>query len=385
MKDSPLESTTREESKFQEGDNKDNILKLTNTKEKNNDLIYSKLKRKDRRGGSSTASKEHKDNKSISWRPKFNLVLVILVILMLGLFVSLIVIAAYFSLELSELRTQLSDTKNYKLNINKHLQSSIAELTAQFKKFKSTIKHHSQFVNETSLVAIHSSCKQTFQLHGIPVPGCCQLQPSSGPPRSSYYYTWTVPCSNIAGRWTRVAKLNNCNGVPLCFDNLTVSNITNTSGCVAMNITTPGCASVTFSTPPGLSYSHICGIVQGVAYNTPDGFKNGAHIYNTTYVDGITFILPKEQPIRHVFTFSAYGGAGKTLPCSNNVPEFVHEDYQCMVTVRNSTCPITEKCSPFFHRDLGKLTSGDIEMRICRDQDSDDEEIILKDLELYIL
>ena len=281
----------------------------------------------------------------------------ILVIFMLVLCVSLIVIAAsYFNLELSELKTELLDTMNYTISANE------------------TSQHE----------AIHSSCKQAFQLQGTSFPGCCRLKPSSDTPKPAYY-SWTVPCSNITGRWTRVAKLNNCNGIPLCFDNLAVSNITNTSGCVAMNITTPGCASVTFSTPPGLLYSHICGIVRGVAYGSPDGFKNGTHIYSTTYVDGISFILPKEQPIRHVFTFSAYGGTGKTFPCNNNVPKFVHDDYQCMVTVHNSTCPITDNCSPSFHRDFRKLTSGDIEMRICRDQDSDDEEIILKDLELYIL
>ena len=117
--------------------------------------------------------------------------------------------------------------------------------------------------------------------------------------------------------------------------------------------------------PQGLLYSHICSIVRGVVYGMPDG----THIYNAIYVDGISFILPR-KPIRHVYTFSAYGGAGITKPCSNNVPEFVHDNYQCVVTVHSSTCPpITDNCSPSFHRDLRKLTSGDIEMKIRRDHD----------------
>ena len=216
-KDSPLESKTPEECKFQEGDNKNNILELTNTREENNDFIYSKHKRKDRRGGSGTTSKEHKDNKSISWRPKFNLVLVILVILMLGLFASLIVIAAYFSLELSELRTQLSDTKNHELNINKDLQISIAELMIGIENLNTS-------ANEISPVAIRSSCKQALQLQGTPVPGYYWLHPSSGPHKPAYC-SCTAPSSNIAGEWIRVAKLDKRNGAPLRFENLAVSKL----------------------------------------------------------------------------------------------------------------------------------------------------------------
>ena len=41
-------------------------------------------------------------------------------------------------------------------------------------------------------------------------------------------------------------------------------------------------------------------------------------------------------------------------------------------------------CVPTFSRDLGTFTSEDIEMRVCRDEGSEDEDIILDNVEIYV-
>jgi len=410
----PQEHTYENKDRLEEirGNKNDKPQELTNFSE---ETVYSKLG--DRAEVSSTVIPKHQgDNKSPYWKSKSNTVLLILVILMLVTIPLMIVIGTYFGLEITELKSQLTSTKNNEpsnsvANSNQNVHTLIAELnetivrsittlelklqdlnsisakvtqlTTGIEYLNSTIKNITLSVNKTSPVTVYSSCNESFQQQCTPKPGYYQLQLSNGPPLPSYC-SWTVPCSNITGGWMRVAKLKKCKGVPQCFENLTTSAINGNTGCVATDIPTPGCAKVTFSTP-GLLFSHICGTVQGVAYGTPDGFQMGASIANVTFVDGISLILSNKSHLRHLHTLSAHGGAGKTKPCNNGVPEFVSENYQCMVTVHNDTCPITNKCSPFFHRDIGELTSGDIEMRICRDDGPNDEEIILNDLELYVL
>ena len=68
----------------------------------------------------------------------------------------------------------------------------------------------------------------------------------------------------------------------------------------------------------------------------------------------------------------------------NNLTEFIMRNYSCMTLINDKNwCP-SNNCVPTFSRDLGTFSSEDIEMRVCRDEGSEDEDIILDTVEIYV-
>ena len=128
------------------------------------------------------------------------------------------------------------------------------------------------------------------------------------------------------------------------------------------------------------------------------------------YVDGIsiTYGIPR----KHIWTYAIgdsdrSNNANRNCPCSEFPgrlpPSFVHNNYYCEsgsetggsgvhaddVVWDGEGCSDGNSCCsdpslPWFYRQLPLTAIEDIETRICRDQASDDENILVKELQLYV-
>ncbi len=170
----------------------------------------------------------------------------------------------------------------------------------------------------------------------------------------------------------------------------------------------------------GLTYSKVCGTVNGYQYYTTDSFF--ASIYGITiddyYVDGIS-LTHGHSPRKHIWTFASGFGEGNyeandyyNCPCSSphflhnyTLPAFIGSDYFCETGARgmppsqwitedplwdgkgcgaSSTCCGGRAGKRWFCKSLPEPTTDDIEIRLCTDQGRADEDIAVTIIELYI-
>ena len=162
----------------------------------------------------------------------------------------------------------------------------------------------------------------------------------------------------------------------------------------------------------------MCGKIIAYQYASPDSFKDierSGTTINDNYVDGIS--LTYGSPRAHMWTFAAAvdefsGHAHYSCPCTNihnsgsavQPPSFVGNDYFCDTAATErwqfrfypddplwdgAGCgPANTCCSlnnpPWFLKQLPSTTTGNLEMRICRDQISTTEDILVETIELFI-
>ena len=176
-----------------------------------------------------------------------------------------------------------------------------------------------------------------------------------------------------------------------------------------------GCYSTTFSTDK-IPYSRVCGMVVGYQQSSTDGFANfhySSRSINGPYVDGVS--ITYGTPRKHIWTYGI-GNSDKSnylpqypsnCPCSEFPgrlpPSFVHDNYYCEsgrllissafsasdpvwdgkdCSSGNSCC--SEPSLPWFHRDIPLPTSEDIEIRICRDEGSSNEDVLVQQIQIYV-
>ena len=255
----------------------------------------------------------------------------------------------------------------------------------------------------------------------ISLESCADL-PSSSP--SGYYWVvasdgsavrvycdMDLSCGNITGGWMRVAELNMTDTSQQCPSNLVERNDSNIRRCQIMN---SRCSPTAYST--SINYTKVCGRSTGYQVGSTNAFR---HYYekpnitiNFTYVDGIS--LTHGDPRQHIWTFAAAldrndnvtGPRSSRCPCRFDVdpfdpPQFVGEDYFCDAGneefMTNETGLQTDPlwdgadclcCAsdnpPWFYKQLPQPTTDDIEMRVCRDEVSSNENIGIQEIEIFI-
>ena len=229
-------------------------------------------------------------------------------------------------------------------------------------------------------------------------------------------------CNNTGG-WTRVAYLNmtdsnqQCPGEWLLENYNTEQRVCGTDGYIRSE-TPSGCFSATFSTY-GISYSHVCGRVMGYQFSAPEAFNHVNKSISSSYVDGISLTHGPPGARQHIWTFAAgYSeqSIGNGCPCADRastlrtVPSFVGNDFFCESgnPAVSSTSPILytsdplwdgQGCAsppccelsyppgvtaPWFCKQLPQTTTDDIEARVCRNDEIDNEDTPVKLVELYI-
>ena len=194
-----------------------------------------------------------------------------------------------------------------------------------------------------------------------------------------------------------MAKLDKYeNGSAACFPDL-VNNRTNASQCVK-NGSEPGCSHTVFPLH-NIEYTHVCGVVEGYGYGTPDGFCTDVYIEKDrqanirgNFIDGISLTYRQLDVIKELWTYSAdlfeYGCSS-----SHAIPDYLNLKYVSYLPIIDvgdsssaATCPShLQQCEDTFHREFPQPISSDIEMRLCRGQAEDDEEIMIGNVDIYVL
>ena len=227
------------------------------------------------------------------------------------------------------------------------------------------------------------------------------------------YCDMTRTCCNSTGGWMRVANLNMTDTNQHCPSGFRlITSPKRTCG-------TPGssCVSTTFPLN-GVKYSKVCGKIIGYQYASPDGFglyyNNRNYTIDNGYVDGVS-LTHGQTPRKHIWTFAAALDETRSTrgvcPCTKTdtpytglVPPFIGQDYFCDTGSRykwqpqfysadplwdGSGCGSTSSCCgfnnpPWFCKQLPQPTSDDIEIRVCLNADSSNENIALETVEIYV-
>ena len=226
------------------------------------------------------------------------------------------------------------------------------------------------------------------------------------------YCDMELECGGHKGGWMRIAGLDVSRGddCPSKWTKIT----TPVAACIAPS-KNAGCYSANFSTL-SIPYDKVCGMAVGYQSSTTDGFADfhfSKRSINDPYVDGVS--ITYGTPRKHVWTYaSGHSDMGNYLPqypsncpCSEFPgrlpPSFVHDNYYCESGSKVSSsgvfsddpvwdgnnCSNDNSCCsdpslPWFYRQIPMTASEDIETRICRDEVSSNEDVLVKQLQLYV-
>ena len=281
------------------------------------------------------------------------------------------------------------------------------------------------------LIMLHNdSSSSSFS----PIPTSCQEIRNKQPNSPSGVYlletatngTQYVYCNmeelcGSGGGWTRLAYLDMSDSTENCPSGFRLYQSGGVRACGRATSSEGSCTSVQFPSN-GISYSQVCGRVVGYQYASTDAVDNiitgpeSHNDINSYYVDGVS--ITRGSPRQHVWTLMAGVTGSSTTeypyncPCSSGslqgpkIQSFVGNDYYCESGAGSSWTHIlytsdplwdgqgcasleTACCNvpgiPWFHRDYGNTTTTDyLELRVCADQDTSDEDAPVGFYEIYV-
>ena len=186
-----------------------------------------------------------------------------------------------------------------------------------------------------------------------------------------------------------VFQLNASDENAICPGSLLLHKI-HTSNCCILPSPDPSCSTVTIHT--GKQYSIIFGTVRGYSRDSVNGFNQriGNNI-DTFYLDGVSLTFFNRSGQRqHIWSFAAERDCS-LCSASLLLPQiYVGEHFFCdRVGAGDSVLWDGDQCgltlSPWFFRKLSQATSSDLEMRLCRNQKRENEDVGVAYAELYIM
>ena len=219
-------------------------------------------------------------------------------------------------------------------------------------------------------------------------------------------------CGSSSG-WTRVAYLNMSDPTEECPSGFRLYNQNGVRACGRPVTSGGSCLSVHFPSY-SISYSQVCGHVYGYQKGSPDAFKTGSSNINNIYVDGIS--ITSGNPRKHLWSYVAgvhenfiSGDGNYDCPCSTGSiqqsPSAVGSNYFCesgspgQVNLNTfysndrlwdgEQCGVIERgcCRasglPWFHKTLPSPTSDYIELRLCCDEGTSNEDVPVGLYEIY--
>ena len=292
------------------------------------------------------------------------------------------------------------------LKTTKDLAKLLKNMTGNIKNISNSTN---KVVDDISAIATELQRRSSSSLE---VKSCEDIKRLSPNSTTGYYDVsyQTIYCNmdqlcGSGGGWTRVAYLDMSDATQNCPTGFRLYTIGGKRYCGRPESDGSSCTSAKFFTN-GISYSQICGRVVGYAKSTPDGFYHYLTERNdidTSYVDGVS--ITHGSPRQHVWTFiatiqtSIVDGGEQNCPCSpggtKQVPSFVGKDYYCEGRSADplwdgkDCLPIeTECCSspylPWFYRQYNASTTDYIELRVCCDQATNDEDVPISLYEIYV-
>ena len=258
-----------------------------------------------------------------------------------------------------------------------NISRSFSNLLYEFQDALTTIKEEK--ISRNDYIFNPTSCADILYHNSSSSSGYYLVRSSTGQ-LTSVYCDMTRTCGNITGGWMRVAELD----LDHCPTGLKSRYFEGIRTCV-VNEDAPGCTSVFFSSF-SIFYSKVCGQVSGYGVGTIDGIFFNRHQRGSSitdnYLDGISIT----SSTSHVWSFVA-----GDCECSYTLP-FFNNDWTC----DGNGCAIGDFCNellwnsslcgertPFLKR-LSVSSTADIEMRVCRDEPRDNEDIAVSSIELYV-
>ena len=262
-----------------------------------------------------------------------------------------------------------------------------------------------------------SSCDQIYQSNSSSESGEYWLRRCDGTAVQAYC-SMGNPCGCDTGGWKRVAFLNMTDPTQSCPGGTSLFSESYPIRTCSRKV--HGCISFLHSTD-FMPYERVCGRVIGYQHRSPDAFGpyNGdtSKTIDDNYMDGVS-ITYGQSPRKHIWTM-AVGldetgadwnrcpcidrGAGSQFQYSGTVPPFIGNDYFCDTGSLQSVgtgfyddplwdgagCgPHSSCCSfnnpPWFCKSLAAPTRENLELRLCGDEDGNNEDIPIALVELYV-
>jgi hypothetical protein len=211
------------------------------------------------------------------------------------------------------------------------------------------------------------------------------------------------------GLWYSVAKLDMTDPRQQCPPGLREYTNSSVRVCGRPTSSLGGCTGTSYSTA-GRQFSKVCGRAIGYQVSSPDGFFTNS--INEHYVDGVS--VTYGSPRNHIWTFGVGVTENSALhrlnncPCSDSgakqPPSFVGNNYFCESGNPSSNFQSGflyssdklwdgEQCSgegtcctgpPWFSVDLPNTSTDDIEVRICGNEGTGNEDTPIELMEIYI-
>ena len=333
--------------------------------------------------GTAIATSEGKSSSVKDGKKSFQLTIIVLVVVMMSILAAACACRAFTLAEISKLKLETASLQQLKETLNMSLNQFEA---------------HTQEVIERTVIDNDRGSHFIF-----PGPSCAVLPPFS---TSGYYWVrnsigsavpvycdMTRSCGGVTGGWMRVAELDMTDSSQQCPSGLRQHTDGDIRTCVRSS-DSAGCSSVTLPTS-NHHYSRVCGRIIAYQVGSTDAFFasiNDRENISSAYVEGVS--LTHGIPRQHIWTFAAafdrigdHHEISTYCPCisNNDPPLFYNADplWDGAGCGSGNTC-CTFNTPPWFFKQLLNTTSDDIEMRVCRDEDGDNEDIAISIIEIFV-
>ena len=290
------------------------------------------------------------------------------------------------------------------------LQSQVSSLSSDLNKLSRLLAKHVNVTlddeEEAPSSPLLSSCDAILSKWPNSPSGYYNLADVNGHTRHVYCHMETL-CGK-GGGWRRIASLNMTDPNEKC---PTQFRTYSSGGVRACGRPSGGgsCDGIKFPSRD-IKYSQVCGKVIGYQVGNPDGARGNRDI-NSAYIDGIS--LTHGNPRKHIWSLiCGYSGSGNSrCPCGNvgysSAASFVGSNYYCESGCHNAHCnahnhiyadPLwdgkgcgsseTSCCQrtliPWFYRSFSYSSTDNIEMRICCDEGTNNEDVLFEQYKIYV-
>ena len=340
----------------------------------------------------------------------------VIVLAVIVLALSIFTVVAYL-----EIKSQLNQLQVLSGSFPMDLSMFIENIKIELNNSELTRKNYMML--ETKIEQLENDTHELIRTVAKPLTAltCGGIRASFPSSRTGYYYLnpmndpeycdMTLSCGGVTGGWMRVAELDMRDTTAMCPNSLTLN--TDPFRTCRININSiPRCISQVY-TLNATRYSQVCGKIIAYQFGAPDAFHDATTI-DSLYVDGIS--LTHGSPRRHIWTFAGAANEDGSdplaiCPCINTTlsdraipPAFVENNYFCDTAAETGSakvfyaddplwdgagCKSQNTCCsfnnpPWFYRQLPQSTTDDIEMRVCRDETSFQEDISIEMLAIYV-
>ena len=340
-----------------------------------------------------TATKEIQQNTHSSNNTKFSTVMIIMMMILLLITLISIVLSVITFSQLS------SEQSKVVIQPNNTTESA---LTSQLDTIQTNLFQSVMELVEMQLITAQGNICQKFNMLDAKLESSISLL--------TQYLSVQTQENCGSGLWHRLVYLNMSDPSQQCPSAWREYNISGVKACGRPDNSHGSCEAISYST--GQTYSRVCGRVIGYQYASPDAFNK--HANNHIDLDGVSITYAMQQ--NHIwsyvagFTQSIQSQSTAKCPCSNDneqgtdPPSYIGSNYYCESGNPDSgfrydlynndplwdgqqcegTCCNGTMSPPWFSVQLPAPTTDTIEVSICCDQGTDDEDVPVELIEIYV-